>query len=793
MCDKKNKVLFTYTDCLVLSPDFKLPNENQVLLKIPQQHNMYSFNLKNIDSYGDLACLFAKASIDESNKWLKWIKWEYSNARTPQQNGVAKRKNRTLIEVARTMLVDSFLPTTFWAEAVNTACYVLNRVLVTKPLNKTPYELSTGKQPIISYLRPFGCHVTILNTIDQLSKFDGKFDSGFLVRYSLNSKAFRVYNLETKRVEEHMHVNFLENKPNVEGKSHAWMFDLDYLTNSMNYKPVSVENQAICRSKKANNSAGTQANDDQGDKIEKTTNFKTCEKLVSQVEQIFLEEIEKLKRQEKEANDAARKETTHEKQNAHINSTNICNTVSTPLSATGPSSAFNDDELSYLDEPSMPHLKDIYTSPSEGNFTDSSYDDEGVVTDFNNLETTVNVSTTPTTRIHSIHPKTQILGDPMSVVQTRSKKVWILVYFPFGKKAIGTKWVDRNKKDERGVLVRNKARLFTQGRRQEEGIDYDEVFVLVARIEAIRIFLAFASYMGFIVYQMGVKSAFFYGIIDEEVYVSQLPGFVDPKFLNKVYKVVKALYGLHQPPKAWYATLSTFLEKSGYRRGAIDKTLFIKRDKKDIMLVQVYVDDIIFGSTKKSWSSRKKMVTLKTSHLQAMKRIFRYLKGQPKLGLWYPKVLSFDLEAYSDSDYAGASLDRKSTTGEAEYVAAAHYCRQVLWIQNQLLDYSAKRNAWNEFSCSMASVVICLAIGRKFNFSKYIFDSMEEDEVEVPNAPTPPSPTIKPSPHPQDPIPIPLQAQPDTPPSPPQEQPTTTFESFMTLLNTLMETCATLS
>ncbi|GKF45078.1 putative ribonuclease H-like domain-containing protein, partial [Tanacetum coccineum] len=165
---------------------------------------------------------------------------------------------------------------------------------------------------------------------------------------------------------------------------------------------------------------------------------------------------------------------------------------------------------------------------------------------------------------------------------------------PHGIKVIGTKWVYRNKRDERGVVVRNKARLVAQGYTQEEGIDYDEVFALVERIEAIRLFLAFASFMD-------VKSAFLYGTIDEEVYVSQPPGFVDPAHPKKVYKVVKALYGLHQAPRAWYATLSTFLKKHGYKRGTIDKTLFIKRDKKDIMLVQVYVDDIIFGSTKKSW------------------------------------------------------------------------------------------------------------------------------------------------------------------------------------------------
>ncbi|GKE73456.1 putative ribonuclease H-like domain-containing protein [Tanacetum coccineum] len=286
---------------------------------------------------------------------------------------------------------------------------------------------------------------------------------------------------------------------------------------------------------------------------------------------------------------------------------------------------------------------------------------------------------------------------------------------------------------------------------------------------------------------MDVKSAFLYGKIDEEVYVSQPPGFLDPKYPEKVYKVVKALYGLHQAPRAWYATLSTFLLKNGYRRGTIDKTLFLKKDKHDIILVQVYVDDIIFGSTKKSWcdefealmKSRFQMssmgeltfflrlqtasipietqkplvkdeeatdvdvhlyrsmidslmyltasrpdimfavyacsrfqVTPKTSHLNAVKRIFRYLKGKPKLGLWYPRVSLFDLEAYSNSNYARANLDRKSTTRgcqflgrrliswqckkqtivatsttKAEYIAAANCHGQVLWIQNQMLDY----------------------------------------------------------------------------------------------------------
>ncbi|GKA46909.1 putative ribonuclease H-like domain-containing protein [Tanacetum coccineum] len=503
---------------------------------------------------------------------------------------------------------------------------------------------------------------------------------------------------------------------------------------------------------------------------------------------------------------------------ARATSANTVNTISTPVSTASPLRVFSAGRPSYPDltnndhdDSQIPALMDIYDNPSNGIFTYASYDDEGAVADFTNLETTVNVSSIPTSRIHSIHPSTQILGDPTLAVQTRSKvnkssgahafvsyiqkqrrnnhkdfsTACLLASFlrlnPRRylkllkmKKACGTKWVYKNKKDERGVVVRNKARLVAQGYRQEEGIDYDEIFAPVARIEAIRIFLAFASYMGFIVYQMDVKSAFLYGTIDEEVYVSQPPGFVDPKFPKKVYKVVKALYGLHQAPRAWYATLSTFLLKSGYKRGTINKTIFIKKDKNDIMLVQVkqkedgifisqdkYVAEILkkfdFASVKTAstpietqkplikdeeaadvdvhlyrsmigslmylTASRPDImfavcacsrfqVTPKTSHLHAVKRIFRYLKGKPKLGLWYPRESSFDLEAYSDSDYAGANLDRKSTTGgcqflgrrliswqckkqtimatsttEAEYVAAANCCGQVLWIQNQMLDY----------------------------------------------------------------------------------------------------------
>ncbi|GJY21221.1 putative ribonuclease H-like domain-containing protein [Tanacetum coccineum] len=226
----------------------------------------------------------------------------------------------------------------------------------------------------------------------------------------------------------------------------------------------------------------------------------------------------------------------------------------------------------------MPDLEDDFNVfPNDGIFS-GAYDDEdvGAEANFNNMDNTIDVSPIPTLRVHKDHPKGQILGDPKSAVQTRGKiqkassvkqalmtsqalkdeswveamqeellqfklqKVWKLVDLPSGKKAISTKWVFRNMRDERSIVMKNKARLVAQGFRQEEGIDYDEVFAPVSRIEAIRLFLAFSSFMGFPVYQMDVKSAFLYGTIEEEVYVHQPLCFVDPAHPNKVYKVIKA-------------------------------------------------------------------------------------------------------------------------------------------------------------------------------------------------------------------------------------------------------------
>nr|GEW01832.1 copia protein [Tanacetum cinerariifolium] len=399
---------------------------------------------------------------------MKGIIREFSIARTPQQNGVAKKRNRTLIEAARTMLSDSKLPTTFWAKAVNTACYVQNRLLVVKPYNKTPYELFRGRTHALSFMRPFGCHVTILNTLDHLGKFDRKFDDGFFVGYSLNSKAFRVYNLKTRKVEENLHIRFLEDKPSIAGteesigeghSSKEKRSSQDYILMPL-WKDGLLFNYSL---KNASNdepqpSSDARHKDDEG----------------------------------------LSKESEIDNQEKSENSTQDVNTVGLNIN------------------------------------TVSTNDNTEV--DMSNITTAYQVPTTPNTRIHKDH-----------------------------------------------------------------SLDH-----------------------------MDVKSAFIYERFEEEVYMCQPLGFEDPNHPDKVYKVVKTLYGLHQASRAWYETLAKYLLGNRFHRGKIDQTLFIKRKKGDILLVHVYVDDIIFGSTKKELCTEFKRLMKDKFQMNSMRELTFFLGLQVK-------------------------------------------------------------------------------------------------------------------------------------------------------------------
>ncbi|GJU27977.1 ribonuclease H-like domain-containing protein [Tanacetum coccineum] len=335
---------------------------------------------------------------------MKGIKREFSVARTLQQSGVAEMKNRTLIEAARTMLADSKLPTTFWAEAVNTACYVQNRVLVIKPHNKTPYELFLGRKPALSFMRPFGCPVTILNTIDHLGKFNGKADEGFFVGYSTNSKAFRVFNSRNRIVEENLHVKLSDNTPNIAGSRPNWLFDIDALTKSMNYKPVVTGNQS-------NGSVGTKACYNVGKaRVEivpgkdyillllwtKYLQFSSSSKN-SPDAGFKLSKKEEKKVIEDPGNEDSEVPSTEElrvdqEKEDNVNNTNNVNAASTSeVNAVGAKTS-----IKLLNDPIMPELEDIVYSDDD--------EDVGAEADINNLDTFIPVSPIPTTRIHKDHP-----------------------------------------------------------------------------------------------------------------------------------------------------------------------------------------------------------------------------------------------------------------------------------------------------------------------------------------------------------------------------------------------------
>nr|GEU81793.1 ribonuclease H-like domain-containing protein [Tanacetum cinerariifolium] len=486
-------------------------DESHVLLKVPRKNNMYSFVMKNIVPQKDLTCLLAKATNDESMLWhrrlghinfkninklvkenlVRGIKKEYSMARTPQQNRVTERRNKTLIEAARTILADSKLPTTFFVEGVNTACYVQNRVLVVKPHFKTHYELFRGGGP-------------------------------------------------------------------------EWLFDIDSLSESINYAPVPAERpNAECSTKNVN-TVGPSIN---------TTN----------------------------AND-------------NTGSLNI-NIVSPPVNTATPTYA------DYPSDPLMPDLEDT------GIFDDA-YDDkdEGVEADYNNLETAISVSHIPSTCVHKDHPKEQIISEmePKKETQALDDESWVeamqeeLLQF----KLLNV-WTLVDLPHEKEPLEPNES---LETREIREGLLLE---IKPGWIESIMLFLAYASFMDFTVYQIDVKSAFLYGTIKEEVYVSQ----PYPKFPDRVYKVEKALYGLHQALRAW--------------------------------------PDIMFAVR----ACSRFQVQPKVSHMHAVMIIFRYLKGQPTLGLWYPKDSPLELIAYFDSDYACASLDRKSTIGGCQFLGS----RLISW------------------------------------------------------------------------------------------------------------------
>nr|GEV94293.1 hypothetical protein [Tanacetum cinerariifolium] len=790
MCDKKNSVLFTDTECLVLSSYFKLPDESQALLKVPRENHTYNVNLKNIVPSGDLTCLFAKATLNESNLWHRRL---------------AHVNFKTRNKLVKGNLVRGLPTKVFENDHTFVAC-------------------KKGKQHRAS------CKTKPVCSVDQPI---------FRLHIALFGLTF---------------VKSLSTGP-------TWLFDIDSLSGTMNYHPNTTRKQT-------NSGAGFQDTLD-GKKVREEVDLSYILFLVwSSVGSINPQNnavdaafdgkehdfnVQKPKSKvilslSSSAQSMDQDDKTMKEANGKIHVESVIgyrdlNADAAGLSNTAVSPTYGDDSQFY-DDLDMPGLEDIIYSDDE--------DAVDPVADFNNLEPSILVSPIPTTSTHKDHPISQIIGDLSSTTQTRSmtivvtdqggllqmfgndfhtcmfacflsheepkrvhqalknpswieaiqeellqfmiQKVWVLVDLPYRKRAIGTKWVSRNKKDERGIVIRYKARLVAQGHTQEDGIDYNEVFAPVARIEAIRLFLAYASFMGFMVYQMDVKSAFLYSTIEKEV--------------------------------AWYETLATYLLENSFQRGTIDQTLFIKKQKGHILLVQIYVDDIIFGATNKDLCRSFEKLMKDKFQISSMGELTFFLGLQVKqkedgifisqdkyvakilrkFGLTEGKLASTPIDTekplLKDPDGEDETVVATSST-EAEYVAVASCCpqfwntvtvkqsaditmlqalvdkkkvlisevviRDVLrlddaegvdclpneeiftglarmgyekpstkltfykpffssqWkflIHTILQSLSAKRMSWNEFSSTMASDVICLSTGRKFNFSKYIFDSL---------------------------------------------------------------------
>nr|GEU37723.1 ribonuclease H-like domain-containing protein [Tanacetum cinerariifolium] len=672
MCDKKNSVLFTNTECIVLSFDFKLLDENHVLLRVPRENNMYNVDLKNIVPSGDLTCLFAKATLDESNLWHRRL---------------GHINFKTMNELVKGNLVRG-LPSKVFEN------------------NHTCVACKKGKQHRASWSGP------------------------------------------------------------------TWLFDIDTLTQSMNYQPVVVGNQpnssACIQENLTACTGGKEAESVQqyellplwssSSKDPQNTDVATFEvKELESAIHVSPSSCDKTKKHDDKTKREAKgkspvelstgvRDLNDEFEEFSINSTNGVNAASTPITVVGPNSTNNTNSFSAV-SPSNTAVYITYSNDEE---------DIGAEVDFSNLDTSITISPIPTTRVHKDHHVTQIFGDLSLAPHTRSMTMMVKDQEP--------KRVHQALKDPSWIEAMQEELLqfkMQKGHTQEEGIDYEEVFAPVARIESIRLFLAYASFMGFMVYQMDVKSAFLYGTIKEEVYVCQPPGFEDPDYPDKVYKVVKALYGLHQAPRAWYETLANYLLENVKQK---EDEIFISQDK--------YVAEILrkFGLIDGKSTS---------TPIDTKNPLLKDPDGE-------------DVDVHTYSDYAGASLDRKSTTEgcqflgyrliswqckkqtivatsstEAEYVAAASYCAQVLWIQNNFgLPYVVEAAVENE-----------------------------NDDNEVSVEPTQHSPTpATPPPSPiQEHIPSPPQAESAQPSSPPQQQSSQTAKISMTFLNILLETCATLT
>ncbi|GJT96517.1 retrovirus-related pol polyprotein from transposon TNT 1-94 [Tanacetum coccineum] len=720
-CDADLEVAFRKSTCFV-----EIFQGNDLLSGIVDLISI-QYSLQETPHHSN--CLLLKASPTHSRQLNAFFKKKEltsnSTPRTPEQMEFVERRNRTLVEAARTMLSASKLPLFFWAEAIATACYTQNRSIIIPTHEKTAYHIINDRKPSIKHLHIFGCTCYLTRDGENLDKMKEKGDTCILVGYSTKSKGYRVYNKRTRLIVESIHLRFDEIK-------------------EISETSVANDTSGLVPQRQK---ASDYDNPDPAPELQNV--YPTADTAVPSQQELdllfgplydeFFNDGTSRVNKSSSPTDNSVPQDTHP-------STNIQPTSepSTPTNAHAEEN--NVDQAEFTN----PFCTPVQAESSSRNIGNS------------NMHT-FNQPQNSEYRWTKDHPLTQVRGNPSKPVQTRRQlatdpemcmfaltvsivepknikeamadsawieamqeelhqfdrlQVWELVDKPFGKNVIKLKWLWKNKKDEDQTVIRNKARLVAKGYAQEEGIDFEESFAPVARLEAVRIFVAYAAHKSFLIYQMDVKTTFLNGPLKEEVYVAQPDGFVDPDHPEKVYRLRKALYGLKQAPRAWYDELSKFLISKGFTKGQSIGTPMATKPKLDADLSGEPVDQTDYhskiGSLMYLTSSRPDIVQAvcycaryqarpTKKHLKEVKRIFRYLRGTINMGLWYPKGSGFELTAFSDADHAGCVDTRKSTSGgiqflsdklvswmskkqdgtamssaEAEYVALSACCAQVM-------------------------------------------------------------------------------------------------------------------
>jgi hypothetical protein len=588
--------------CLVIMDDYSRftwvfflhkKSQTQDTLKKFLRWAQNEFGLRNKKIRSDNGTEFKNSQI-EGFLEEEGINHEFSSPYTPQQNGVMERKNRTLLDMARTMLDEYKTSDQFWAEAINIACYSINWLYLHRILKKTSYELLTGKKPNVSYFRVFGSKCFILFKRGRNSKFAPKAVEGFLLGYDSNTRVYRLFNKSTRLVEVSYDIVFDEtNGFQVE------QVDLDELDDE-EAPCIALRNMSIGDECPQEPEEPSQAHDQPSSSIQASP--PTQDEELAQKED---DEDQDDEPPQEEGIDQGGDEVDQEKE----------------------------DEQDIQDQ-RPPHQR-VHQTIQRDHPINSILGDiqKGVTTQSRVAHFCEHYSFVSSIEPYRIE---DALRDPDWVVATQEKlnnftrnEVWHLVPRP-NQNVVGTKWVFHNKQDEHGVVTRNKARLVAKVYSQVEGLDFDETYAPVDRLESIRILLDYANYHGFKLYQMDVKSAFLNGPIKEEVYVEQSLGFKDSEYPNHVYKLSKALYGLKQAPRAWYECLRDFLITNGFKVGKADPTIFTKTIAKDLFICQIYVDDIIFRSTNKSTCEEFSRIMIQKLEMSMMRELKYFLGFQIK-------------------------------------------------------------------------------------------------------------------------------------------------------------------